>query len=581
MKKILYGSSLALALSLVCGGCKKDDEFLKETPSDFLTTSNAFINFAQFKTGLNDLYRLVRLNYNNRDSGDDFFHFGSGTDNIFPPFDNNNFTDWNLVNPVLGELRDVYARHYTMIYNANTILAQTENPAVTLTPAQKLIVQAEARFFRAYAYRYLSYLFGGVPILDKPVTTPNLAYTRPSRAQVYDFCVKDFQFAAENLPQTTSEAGRLVKAAAYHHLAEMLIALGDESKSPDNYTKAIDAASKVIDKQVGDYSLMTQRFGWRKDIAGKNVFWDMFQMRSTASYSNYNYQNGNKEAIWVMQVDKFLTGGLGVNLTTRTDQERAFWPSFWALEKFGYSQPARDWTGRGISLVRPTNYFTYFLWNNSGPNDMRNSEVNIQRTFYAPPPIINGKEVPGYDTTYTTQVTLFDGTPFTVKLKPGDPIKKEWLTTRQDTMERVFPRVMKMGSDWHYAGDPSNGFAQESYAIRLAETYLVRAEAYMKAGDNAKAAADINAVRGRAGATPADPGEINIDYILDERIRELFGEELHTLTLTRLGLLYDRTKKYGYVVSQQTVQPRNNLFPIPQSVIDANSQAEFAQNPGY
>jgi hypothetical protein len=581
MKKILYGSSLALALSLVCGGCKKDDEFLKETPSDFLTTSNAFINFAQFKTGLNDLYRLVRLNYNNRDSGDDFFHFGSGTDNIFPPFDNNNFTDWNLVNPVLGELRDVYARHYTMIYNANTILAQTENPAVTLTPAQKLIVQAEARFFRAYAYRYLSYLFGGVPILDKPVTTPNLAYTRPSRAQVYDFCVKDFQFAAENLPQTTSEAGRLVKAAAYHHLAEMLIALGDESKSPDNYTKAIDAASKVIDKQVGDYSLMTQRFGWRKDIAGKNVFWDLFQMRSTASYSNYNYQNGNKEAIWVMQVDKFLTGGLGVNLTTRTDQERAFWPSFWALEKFGYSQPARDWTGRGISLVRPTNYFTYYLWNNSGPNDMRNSEVNIQRTFYAPPPIINGKEVPGYDTTYTTQVTLFDGTPFTVKLKPGDPIKKEWLTTRQDTMERVFPRVMKMGSDWHYAGDPSNGFAQESYAIRLAETYLVRAEAYMKAGDNAKAAADINAVRGRAGATPADPGEINIDYILDERIRELFGEELHTLTLTRLGLLYDRTKKYGYVVSQQTVQPRNNLFPIPQSVIDANSQAEFAQNPGY
>ncbi|MDE3248763.1 MAG: RagB/SusD family nutrient uptake outer membrane protein [Bacteroidota bacterium] len=581
MKKILYGSSLALALSLICGGCKKDDEFLKETPSDFLTTGNAYINFAQFKTGLNDLYRLVRLNYNNRDSGDDFFHFGSGTDNIFPPFDNNNFTDWNLVNPVLGELRDVYARHYTMIYNANTILAQTENPAVTLTPAQKLIVQAEARFFRAYAYRYLSYLFGGVPILDKPVTTPNLAYTRPSRAQVYDFCVKDFQFAAENLPQTTSEAGRLVKAAAYHHLAEMLIALGDESKSPDNYTKAIDAASKVIDKQVGDYSLMTQRFGWRKDIPGKNVFWDMFQMRSTASYSNYNYQNGNKEAIWVMQVDKFLTGGLGVNLTTRTDQERAFWPSFWALEKFGYSQPARDWTGRGISLVRPTNYFTYYLWNNSGPNDMRNSEVNIQRTFYAPPPIINGKEVPGYDTTYTTQVTLFDGTPFTVKLKPGDPIKKEWLTTRQDTMERVFPRVMKMGSDWHYAGDPSNGFAQESYAIRLAETYLVRAEAYMKAGDNVKAAADINAVRGRAGATPADPGEINIDYILDERIRELFGEELHTLTLTRLGLLYERTKKYGYVVSQQTVQPRNNLFPIPQSVIDANSQAEFAQNPGY
>jgi starch-binding outer membrane protein, SusD/RagB family len=579
MKKIAYTSFLALLL--MAGGCKKDDEFLRETPTDFLTTGNAFINYAQFKTGLNDLYRQVRFNYNNRDSGDDFFHFGSGTDNIFPPFDNNVFTDWNLVNPVTDVLRVVYARHYSMIFNANTILAQTENPAVTLTPAQKLIVQAEARFFRAYAYRYLSFLFGGVPLLDKPVTTPRLDYTRNSRAEIYDFCVKDFEFAAANLPKTTAEAGRLVQAAAFHHLAEMYIALGDETKTPANYTKAIDAATKIIDKTAGDYSLMTQRFGWRKDVAGKNVFWDLFQMRSTTSVSNYNYQQGNKEAIWVMQVDKFLTGGLGVNLPTRTDQERAFWPSFWALEKFGYSGPARDWMGRGISLVRPTNYFTYYLWNNVGANDMRNSEVNIQRVFVAPPPVINGKEVPGYDTTYSTTVTLFDGSKFVVKLKPGDPIKPEWLTTRQDTMERVFPRIMKMGSDFHYAGDPSNGFAQESYAIRLAETYLVRAEAYMKAGDIVKAAADINAVRGRAGAIAAQPADINIDYILDERIRELFGEEMHTLTLCRLGLLYDRTKKYGYVISQQTVQPKNNLFPIPQSVIDANSQAVFEQNPGY
>jgi hypothetical protein len=232
-------------------------------------------------------------------------------------------------------------------------------------------------------------------------------------------------------------------------------------------------------------------------------------------------------------------------------------------------------------MVRPTNYFTYQLWNTSGANDIRNSPASIQRYFVAPYPIKNGKEDPNYDTTYSTNVTLFDGSKIVVKLKPMDTIRKEWLTSRQDTMERVFPRVMKMGSDFHYAGDPSNGFAQESYAIRLAETYLVRAEAYMKAGQADKAAADINVVRSRAGATAATAAEINIDYILDERIRELFGEELHTLTLTRLGLLYDRTKRFGYVVSQNTVQPKNNLMPIPQSVIDANSQAIFEQNTGY
>jgi len=578
MKKIIY--SLLLAL-LTFTSCKKDDAFLKETPGDFLTVDNAYLNYAQFKTGLNELYRLTRLNYDNRDNGDDFFHFGVGTDNIFPPVPANApWTDWSLINPTRGIFNDVYSRHFQMIFHVNNILAQTENPAVNMTEAEKLSVQAEARFFRAYGYRYLSYLFGGVPILDEPVTKPRLDYTRNSRAEVYAFCVQDFEFASANLPETTSEPGRLVKAAADHHLAEMYIALGDETKDPSLYTKAIEAASRVIDGTDGDYHLMTQRFGWRKDVPDKNVFWDMFQMRSTSSQSNYNYQSGNKEAIWVMQVDKYLEGGLNSTMP-RTDQERAFWPSFWALEKFGYSGPARDWMGRGISMVRPTNYFTYSLWNNSGKNDMRNSPVNIQRIFYAPNPIINGKEVAGYDTTYKTNVTLADGSKIVVELKPGDPIQPEWLTSRQDTMERVFPRVMKMGSDWHYNGDPSNGFAQESYAIRLAETYLVRAEAYMKAGNLNLAAEDVNAVRNRAGAAPALPSEINIDYILDERIRELFGEELHTLTLCRLGLLYDRTKRFGQIESRQTVMENNNLMPIPQAVIDANSMADFPQNPGY
>lgn len=577
MKKLSYSLILVLVLA---AGCKRDDEFLSETPRDFLTIDNAFINFAQFKTGLNELYRQVRLNYNNRDNRDDYFHFGAGTDNIFPPFDNAGFTDWSLINSTSGIFRDVYARHYFIINTANNILAQSENPAAKLTPEEKSIVQGEAKFFRAYAYRYLSFLFGGVPIIKTPVTEPSLSFTRNSREEVYAFAVEDLEFAAANLPKTTSEAGRLVRAAADHYLAEMYIALGDETENNSMYTKAIEAATRVIDGTDGDYRLMTERFGWRKDVPGKDVFWDLFQMRRPDSYSNYNYQNGNKEAIWVMQIDKFLTGGLNSTMP-RTNQERAYWPSFWALEKFGYSGPARDWMGRGISMVRPTNYFTYHLWNNSGPDDIRNKETNIQRYFLAPPPIINGVEDPNYDTIYKTNVTLFDGTKITVELRPGDTIRKEWLTSRQDTMERVFPRVMKMGSDWHYNGDPSNGFAQESYAIRLAETYLIRAEAYMKAGDLVSAANDINAVRERAGAVPVTPDEVDIDYILDERIRELFGEELHTLTLTRLGLLYDRTLKYGYIVSQQTVTPKNNLMPIPQSVIDANSQAIFEQNPGY
>ncbi|CAN5382442.1 hypothetical protein BH20BAC1_BH20BAC1_04250 [soil metagenome] len=118
------------------------------------------------------------------------------------------------------------------------------------------------------------------------------------------------------------------------------------------------------------------------------------------------------------------------------------------------------------------------------------------------------------------------------------------------------------------------------YAIRLAETYLLRAEAYLDKRDKVAAAADINVLRDRAHATPVSPADVDIDYILDERARELVVEEPRRLTLSRIGLLYDRVKKYN-PVSAPTIQPFNNLLPIPQNTIDVNSGATFSQNPGY
>lgn len=578
MKKLIC---LALSLCSLCA-CN-DSDFLKENADDFLTVDNSYLNASQFRTGLNEFYRIVRQNYNFRDDPNYFFQFGIGTDIMFRPVsDMDMYTDWSLVNSTTDIYRVVYGRHFGMLYNVNTLLKQTENPEVRWSnEAEKLAAQAEARFFRGYCYRYLGFLFGGVPILTEPVGTPSLAYTRDSRANVYRQCIEDFDFAAKNLPVSVTEPGRVVQAAAYHYLAEMYIALGDETGDKSMYQKAIDAASMVIDQKVGEYHLMTERFGWRKDVTGKDAFWDLFQMKSEDGFSNFSYQTGNKESIWVIQVDKFVSGGLNDGLATRTDQERVFWPAFWGTTKFGYDGNARDWTGRGIFWVRPTPYFCYDLWGKSGSEDQRNAEFNINRIYRAPKPIVNGVEVDDPNKVYETGVTLEDGTNIVVKLKPGEIIKKEWLTTRQDTMERFYPRIMKCGSDWHYAAEPANGFVMEWYAIRLAETYLIRAEAYLKNDNKGEAAADINVVRARANAKPVEAADVNIDYLLDERARELYAEEFRTLTLCRMGLLYDRVKRFGYEASAKTVRERNNLGPIPQSVIDANSQAEFPNNPGF
>src|SRR5690606_32602826 len=118
------------------------------------------------------------------------------------------------------------------------------------------------------------------------------------------------------------------------------------------------------------------------------------------------------------------------------------------------------------------------------------------------------------------------------------------------------------------------------YLVRVAETYLLRAEAKLGKGDNLGAASDINVVRNRANANPVAVADVTIDYILDERMRELNIEEARRMTLCRLGKLYDRTV-LGNEFAGLTIQPHNNLYPIPFTEIERNTGAALEQNLGY
>jgi hypothetical protein len=145
----------------------------------------------------------------------------------------------------------------------------------------------------------------------------------------------------------------------------------------------------------------------------------------------------------------------------------------------------------------------------------------------------------------------------------------------------IYPNWTKFGTDKHADGNFVNGYTKDQYVMRLPETYLLRAEAYLAKGDRASAAADINVIRTRARAPLATANQITLDYILDERVRELYGEEYRMLTLMRLGLVYDRVRKYGEINQRASVAVHNNLLPIPQGEIDKNNGAKLTQNPGY
>jgi len=539
--KILAIAALGM---LTLGACKSDNDFLKEVQKDALNTGNAFLSKTQFEELMGSMYQGVQKMYNTADGVQDAFILGLGTDVAFDPRDNaNSYNNWALVNSVEPYSAAWFNLQYgTFLKVANTVISGADNPAVKwASDAEKNAIVAEARFFRAFAYRNLANVYGGVPIIDKPATTPRFDYVRSSRDDVWKFAKADLEFASANLPLTTTKPGRVVKAAADHLLAEIDICLKD-------WDGAIAAATRVIDGTDGSYSLVKARFGARATESNKDYYWDLFVM------GNQNTQTGNHESIWVAQFEPVIDGGT-VNFK-RPLIERMMWCSYWSVPKFGYGSLAQDSTGRGVAFVRGTNYVNYDIWTNSG-TDIRNNGINIKRDYYFGP---------------TNPIAPYH---------PGDLIPRSFLTLREDTMSYIYPNWQKFGTDKHINAQPDNGYIRDFYVMRLPETYLLRAEAYLGKGQTAPAADDINVVRDRAKATLISAADVTLDYILDERARELFGEEFRMLTLGRLGLIYARTLKYGLPAAQASIQPFNNLLPIPQAVIDLNSQAPMDQNPGY
>ncbi|MNQ59370.1 SusD family protein [compost metagenome] len=120
---------------------------------------------------------------------------------------------------------------------------------------------------------------------------------------------------------------------------------------------------------------------------------------------------------------------------------------------------------------------------------------------------------------------------------------------------------------------------------RLGETYLIAAEAYLKAGVPSTGLDRLNEVRRRAGVANATLAQFNIDYILDERGRELLGEYKRWFDLKRTGTLVARASAHNYKIKAANFVGVDGklkiLRPIPQSVLDLNQNKDFPQNPGY
>jgi hypothetical protein len=459
-----------------------------------------------------------------------------------------------------------------------------------------------AYFHRSLRYMHLIFQFGDVPLLTQEVQGPKFDY-RPTKVSVIlDKITTDMEFAVEHVPAEAEYGGMVNKGACRQLLIKCYLAQRE-------FDKAIDQANKLIDNS--GYALMMENFGTFVNPMPeihpitRNVIWDLHRPENKAIPAN-------KEVLHYL-VNREESASSRVNTSVMRNAV-PFWSSTGSIGiltpdgKNGMDVSTayfdyRKAYGRGIACIRSTWYSTHTVWLDD-PTDLRHSVEHgnwmiMENLKYNHPALFaSGNLYAGQN------IRLFDDENNllcidTIRNWFDWPHYKTWVES---------PR---MESSTNY-----DGGACDQYFYRLAETYLLRAEAYFWKGDMAKAADDVNIIRTRAHCTKMfTAADMNIGVIMDERARELYYEEWRHMELSRVSYIfaltgkadefgktytqetlsdanywYERVSKYNNFYNKGvktrlgvsfTIAPYHILWPVPQSSINANREGRINQNKGY
>ena len=374
------------------------------------------------------------------------------------------YNDYNTLTSTDGAAATAWSWAYRTINNANNIIVQVENPDLTgMTQNNKNYINAEARFFRAFAYNNLATLFGRVPLITEPLKNPKTDFVRAPLDSVNDRIIEDLSFSAANLPDIDNVKNnakgkmyaRANKAMAQQLLAEVYLRSGKPELAEQQLNLIISS---------NKFNLTTARYGTKQSSPG-DYFYDMFV------YGNQRRNQGNREALWVIEMENPATVQGGI---TNSPQMRRNWGA--AYHEVAGMKLTDSTGGRSNARMRVSNWVIYHLYEE---NDIRNSHYNFRRRYW-----YNNPASP-----------LF-----------GQPVPY----AGNDTMHRLAPHPTK----W-YQFDPADEFGfstiKDIIVMRLAETYLLLAEAQFKQNKFTDAANSINVIRSRANASLVDPADVDID----------------------------------------------------------------------
>lgn len=391
---------IASSILSIAAGCTS---FLEEDLKSSLAPDNTYTSSLGFEVGATGLYAIARSEYNTWGENGAFMHNGACAYEVLQISTDlcrmGTVRDGSLVpfaemtlNPSTLFVGSYWNWAYNLIASANELLIYSEKNDNWDYPTDKQLYQAEARFFRAYAYRTLVYLYGDVPWVETIQKPFLLSFSRDPKIEVLGNIIKDLEFAKTYLPDNPDNVkeGKLTTWAARHLLSEMYLLRGAEG----DYKLAEENAQDVIDCPY--YSLMKSRFGNAKNDPG-DYFSDMFVE------NNQNRSAGNTEGIWVMQFQYNTVGG-GTNSDDWT--RRAWNPQYHAIDGFAL---ADSLGGRGLAQIYPLKWWIGVKGTNATTagekegfpgiqekgifedGDIRNSEYNIKRNWYYNNPLTPNK----------------------------------------------------------------------------------------------------------------------------------------------------------------------------------------------
>lgn len=573
-----------------------EEENHSNTTQDFLKTEKGF------KMGLNSAYSVLGSMYGSEEGihgltnpGTDEFK-SSTSENRASTLANYDPSRYTASNEYLSRM---WSYAYENINTLNFMIEHVNEIPIgnDLSLAQRTQYLGEAKFMRAFLYFNLVQQFGDITVTTTFNDQPSRAATRNDMIQAYDVIISDLLDATkECLPspqQNSLESGRASGVAARHLLARVYLTLGwvydkdaahypnnshnkyyDPAKAKEYYQKAYDVSSKLIAEAPSlGISLMPN-------------FADVFNEENDAPSLK------NKESLMVARMDWDLDNTYG----RRSTLNHYFVNGY---EAYLGQRNIND--GRCFSWFNPNKY-TYSTFNNRD-KDTR-YDATFQKVWYATKTQkggivsynINGvKESFNWEYTVVGDTAIYypgynmSAADIKAKTQHRTGLNK-YLIFTPDSYDgyKIFPTMTKF---LDRTRSQYNDDSDRSYIIfRLGETYLLASEAAFKLGDNTSAATYINAVRERArnknassiGDLDIKPSEVTLDFILEERTRELLGEHCRWTDLVRTGTLLTRVRLYDDGQAKNNIIDRDLLRPIPQNQIDRVTIGDrYPQNAGW